>query len=138
MRTPLLLPACLAFSLLLLAGPADAQVPPETTHVELGWMLWKPTPELALTFGDSANTSVDFVGDLGIEKDRFKEYRLAVRLSRKHKIRFSSVPIEYEETGHVLTRAITVNGRQFAANQPVNASMKWKLYRFGYEWMPSP
>lgn len=135
MRTPLMLPACLAFSVLLMAGPAGAQVvPPETTHVELGWMFWTPTPELTLTFGGSADASIDFVGDLGIEKQRFKEYRLVVKPARKHKIRFSRNPIEYEATGHVLTRAITANGLRFAANQPLHTSVTWDLYRFGYEW----
>src|SRR5678815_3941229 len=102
--------AFVALAVLLCAGRAQAQVvPPETTHVELGAMFWNPTPDLSLTFGGSGDTSIDFVNDLGIEKERVTEYRVTLKPARKHKLRFSYDKIAYEQEGHILIRTVRVN-----------------------------
>ena len=135
MRTRSKVGAFVALAVVLCAGRAQAQVvPPETTRVELGAMFWNPAPELSLTFGGSGDTSIDFVNDLGIEKERVTEYRVTVKPGRKHKLRFSYDSIEYEQEGHVLNRTVRVNGRPYPVNGAVSSALKWDLYRFGYEW----
>ena len=106
-------------SVIFLAARAHAQVvPPENMHAELGAMWWKPTPDLTIQ-------GVDFVNDLGIADQRFKEYRVMLKLGRAHKLRFSYVPVKYEEQGTVLQRPITFQGVTYNLNVPVNASLKW-------------
>lgn len=110
--------------------------PGEDYHVELAAMFWTPTPELSLQTGALAaigETRVDFVREFGIEDKRFREFRVVAKAGRKHKIRFSYVPVEYiEET--VLARTITFGNRTFLANVPANGNLKWEMYRFGYEY----
>jgi hypothetical protein len=127
------------FVLLIVAARAEAQftprpavVAPEQFNVELAVMWWKPTPELALTFGDARIGTVDFVQDFGIGDERFTEFRLVVK-SGKHKARFSFVPIKYDQDA-VLQRTIRIQNVDFPAMADANANIRWDVYRFGYEW----
>jgi hypothetical protein len=118
-----------AFVLLVLCGArtAAAQVAPETTHGEIGVNFWKPTPDLTIQ-------NVSFVEPLGIEDKRFREYRVSLRPGRKHKLRFSYLPMEYSDTGKSVEGTFTFQGRTYSVNLPVDYNFKWELYRFGYEW----
>ncbi len=127
------------FALFLVAGRAEAQftpraatVPAEDYHIELGLMLWKPTPELSLTTGNARIGTVDFVQEFGITDDRFREVR-GVMKAGKHKVRFAKLPIRYDQNA-VLTRTITFQNLTFPVSANGNANIKWDLYRFGYEW----
>jgi hypothetical protein len=121
--------------LLLSGAPAYAQSvpPPETAHVELGAMWWKPEPEITISSG-SLSSSIDFVNDLGIENQRFRELRVTLKPGRKHKIRFAYIPVRYTEEGKVLSRTIIFRGVTYNVNLPVNTVLDWDFYRFGYEW----
>lgn len=128
---------------LLLAAPAAAQYGPyrsdpatgERYVVELSVGLWSPTLE-AIIASESLNipgTQIDVVADLGLVDDRFPEFRAVLRPGRKHKLRVSYVPIEYEaET--VLSRNIIFNGILFPVRVPVRSNLEWKVWRVGYEW----
>jgi hypothetical protein len=121
-------------ALLLLAGSASAQVlPPEATSVEIAAMWWKPEPQITISSGN-LSSDIDFVTDLGIENERFREIRVTVKPGRKHKIRFAYIPIRYAEEGQVLNRTITFRNVTYNINLPVNTTLNGDLYRFGYEW----
>ena len=56
-----------------------------------------------------------------------------LRPAKKHKFRFSYIPISYSAEG-VLSRTIVFNGQAFAVSLPVNSSLEWKAWTFGYEY----
>ena len=134
---------CLAFA--LAATPAHAQygarrlsnqATGETYHVELAGSLWNPTPDISITseeFGIAGST-IDFVTDLGIEKSTFKQLKVVLRPSTKQKFRFEYTPITYTTNDSLLTRNIVFNGISFPLSLRVDSELKWKAYRFGYEW----
>jgi hypothetical protein len=130
-------------ALLLVASRADAQfsrapdvAPGEDFHVELGAMFWQPTPTLVIGTAalDALGAhSVDFGQEFAIEDKRFTEFRVVAHPGRKHKIRFSYVPVRYDKDA-VLQRTVTFGGRTFNIGLPANAELEWDLWRFGYEW----
>jgi hypothetical protein len=107
----------------------------ETWHVEFGAGLWSPSPEMAVSSEQLGliGSRIDAVDDLGMTKSTFKEIRLVLRPAKKHKFRFSYIPISYSaET--TLKRTIVFNGQSYALGVPVNSELDWKAYRFGYEY----
>jgi hypothetical protein len=123
-------------TLIALTGSASAyaQLPAEDHVVELGIMFWKPSPELILstdTLVGAGVNDVDFVEEFGIEDKSFPEFRAT--LGRDHKLRASFVTFDYDaET--IISRTITFQGRTFTIGVPATADIKWKVYKFGYEW----
>jgi len=111
--------------LFLNTGSAIAQVAPEQTSGSLALNFWNPDPEITVQ-------DVDFVGSLGIAKERFKD--IHITLGQKHKFRFSYVPVKYGETGKLIATTVTYQGRTYTVDTPVNYEFKWNLYNFGYEW----
>lgn len=135
-------PLILVLGLLLCSRAADAQfsvadpAPGENYNVELGLMFWTPTPELIIQTGPLAalgSPGVDFVQAFGIEDVRFKEFRMVLKLGRKHKIRISRVPMEYA-ADTVLRSPIGFGGIVIPANVPATADISWELWRFGYQY----
>jgi len=120
--------------LLCFAGRASAQGSPEDYHAELGLIWWKPTPEIVLSSG-AGGTPVDFVSQFALERGRFREFRVVLKPARKHKLRYSSVPIEYAASA-TLTEPITFQGQTYPAGASVSSELNWTLMRFGYEWDP--
>jgi hypothetical protein len=107
----------------------------ETYHVEIGGYLWPPTPDIVISSESLGiiGSQIDFVEDLGIEKGTFKQLKVVLRPATKHKFRFEYTPLSYDaET--TLSRTITFNGQRFDITLPVQTELKWKAYRFGYEW----
>lgn len=134
---------CLGF--LLAAVPAFAQygvrgglsdpATGETYHVEIGGVLWKPTPTLLITSESLGivGDQIDFVDDFGFESATFRQLRVVLRPARKHKLRFEYTPIRYSEEA-TLRRSIVFNGQRYDVALPVEADVKWDAVRFGYEW----
>ena len=125
------------------AGRADAQFraqqplpPPEDFHVEVGAMLWTPTPELTID-NDQLNSAtgggVDLVKEFNLQNVRFTELRLTLKPARNHKIEVSHVPAEYTATA-TLQRTITYKGVTFPITVPATADVKWDIWRLGYEY----
>jgi hypothetical protein len=114
------------------AASAHAQGSPENFHLEAGLMFWKPAPDVVLTSG-TLGTPVDFVNTFEVERKRLREYRLVLKAGRKHKVRFSNIPIEYDGTA-ALTQTIRFRGQTYSVGVPTTAHMKWTLMRIGYEW----
>ena len=124
------------------AARAEAQFnvanppPGENYHVELGLMWWQPTPELGLQTDALAaldGRDIDFVDEFGFEEDWFREFRAVLKPGRKHKLRFSYVPIRYDAEA-VLEREISFGGVTYTVGLPANAEVEWKLWRYGYEY----
>lgn len=118
--------ALTALLVLCVAGPSLAQVPPETTHVELNLNLWAPSePRIVIE-------EVDFATPLDLETKRFRDFR--IRAGGAHRFRFSYTPVKYDDTGKVIATTVTFQGVTYPVNVPVNYEFKWDLYRVGYEW----
>jgi hypothetical protein len=134
---------CLAFGLMA-AARADAQygaprsnlATGENYRVELAGSLWSATPDIVITSEELGipGTAIDFVDDLGIERSTFKQLKVVLRPGTKHKFRFEYTPIKYETEDSVLTRNIIFNGISFPVSLRVDSELKWRAYRFGYEW----
>ena len=56
-----------------------------------------------------------------------------LRPATKHKFRFEYTPITYEAEKTV-TRTFIFNGQRYDIGLPVTSEIKWKAYRFSYEW----
>jgi hypothetical protein len=130
---------------LLAASPAAAQygarpigsdlATGEKYHVEVSGSLWNPTPDIIISseslgiIGDHVN----FVTDLGIEKTTFKQLKVVLRPATKHKFRFEYTPITFTAS-KTLQRSFVFNGQRYTVGLPVTSELKWKAYRFTYEW----
>lgn len=107
----------------------------ESYHVEFSFGIWNPTPQILVTSEalGIGGTTIDFVADLGIQKNRFPEFRLVGRPAKKHKFRLSYTPIEYSAST-TINREIIFNGQRFRFGIPVEGLLTWKQYRIGYEY----
>ena len=107
----------------------------ERYHVEVSGNLWNPAL-LGVVSSEQfgiLGTDIDFVGDLGYERSRFRDMRIVLRPAKKHRFRVQYTPVQYEaET--ILSRAIVFNGVKFDANLPVNSQFNWRVWRLGYEY----
>jgi hypothetical protein len=116
-------------------SPASDRATGETYHVEVGGFLWSPSPDVLITSESLGiiGSKIDFVTDLGIDKSTFKQIRIVGRPSTKSKFRFEYTPITYTATG-TLKRDLIFNGIRYPIALPVATELKWKAYRFGYEY----
>lgn len=107
----------------------------ETYHVEIGGYFWDPTPDIIISSEalGIVGTQINFVTDLGIEQTRFKQLKTVLRPGRKHRLRFEYTPISYEAVGN-LKANIVFNGIKYPVSLPVTTELKWKAYRFAYEY----
>lgn len=133
MRNHAILFALIALFAAASTSSAQDVLPPETTHLEVGMMWWQPEPAITIRSGN-LSSDVDLVGDLGIEKERFREIRVVVRPALKHKFRFAYIPVRYSQEGQVLNRTIVFRGVTYNLNLPVNTAVNWDFYRFSYEY----
>jgi hypothetical protein len=107
----------------------------ERYHAELGGFFWDPTPDIVISSESLGivGSDIDFVKDLGIAKTRFRQVRIVLKPGKKHKLRFEYTPITYDAVGQ-LTANVVFNGILFPVTFPVTTNLKWKAYRFGYEY----
>ena len=117
------------------ARPISNRATGETYHVEGGIYLWNPTPDIFITSESLGiiGSRIDFVADLGIEKQVVPQFKVVLRPATKHKFRFEYSPIKYDAQG-VLRGDIIFNGIRFPLAIPVQTDLTWRAYRFGYEW----
>jgi hypothetical protein len=115
--------------------PPSERATGETYHVEVGGFLWFPSPDILITSESLGiiGSKIDFVTDLGIETNTFKQIRVVLRASTKSKFRFEYTPIAYDVTS-TLKRSIVFNGINYPVSLPVATELNWKAYRFGYEY----
>ncbi len=117
------------------AQPSSGGVVGETYHVELLGGLWNPTPSLVVASEQLGipGTPIDLVADLGVARERFREFRFVGRLARKHKLRVQYLPVRYAAEA-VLARDLVFNGVRYRLGVPVSAGLTWRTWRLGYEY----
>jgi hypothetical protein len=135
--------AC-ALGFVLASVPARAQFQPrdvsdpatgEKYHVEGSIGLWFPSTEMQISSNafNIVGTVIDFKKDLGLEDQKFSEFHLVVRPGQQHKFRLQFIPLGYEQST-TLNRRLVFNGQAYDVNLPVNSTLDWKAWRFGYEY----
>jgi hypothetical protein len=108
----------------------------ELYHIEVSGNLWFPTSNVVVSSealgirGDR----IDLVNDLGIgERTNFREFRLVLRPSDKHKFKIQYVPLTYTAASRI-QRQFVFNGLRYPVNIPVQTAFDWKMWRLGYEY----
>jgi hypothetical protein len=140
--------AAFTLCLALAAMPAHAQYRPrpiskpvsgETFHLEAGVAWWSPSTDMTITSGGSgalsglAGTAIDAKSDLGFTDQRLPQFQLTLRPGAAHKLRLQYIPISYSASS-TLTRDVDFNGQRYRAGLPVDSTLDWKAFRFGYEY----
>jgi hypothetical protein len=118
------------------AAPSSSRATGEKYHVEISGNLWDPAPAIFISsesLEGIIGSRIDFVEDLGIEQSWFRQLKVVLRPATKHKFRFEYTPIKYEAES-VLQRNIVFNGILFPVAIPVESEVKWRAFRFGYEY----
>lgn len=106
----------------------------EDYHLEVTGGLWNPTPAISASseqFG-IIGTTIDFGNDLGMVRQRHGEMRLTFKPGRRHKLRVHWMPMRYQQSA-VLQREIVFQGIEYNLGLPVDSSLTWNAWRFGYE-----
>ena len=108
----------------------------ESYHVEVAGGIWNPTPELVISSEalQIAGSQIDAVNDLGIQKKSFRELRIVLRPTRKHKFRINYLPMTYTVPERRITREFVFNGIRYLVGIPVATTFEWKAWDFGYEY----
>jgi hypothetical protein len=143
-RSTLRLYGALAIALLFVASPVAAQFTPRTLndpatgeqfHIEGSAGFWLPSANMSISSEalGIVGSTIDFKNDLGLTDQKFSELSLVGRPARKHKLRFSYIPIEFIQES-TIKRDIKFNGQLYAKGLPVNSDLLWKAYRFAYEY----
>jgi hypothetical protein len=133
-----------AFAFLSAAMPAHAQYRPrelsnpdtgESFHIEAEASFWTPSADITIasTGLGIAGDRIDLKRDLGVTDQNFPAFSLQLRPARSHHFRFQYIPISYTGTTKV-SHDIVFNGIRYAQNVPVNSSLDWKAFRFGYQY----
>ena len=131
-------------ALVLTASPALAQFRPrplndpatgESYRIEGSAGFWNPSATMSISSEalGIGGTTIDFKKDLGLKDKRFGELHAVLKATRKHKLRFQYIPIKYTQQA-TIPRNIVFNGQLYRVGIPVNSSLEWKAYRFGYEY----
>ena len=130
--------------LLCCAAPASAQYKPRTLndpatgesyHIEAGAGYWFPTADIIVSSEQLGipGSQINAKRDLGLTDQRFPILDLQLRPARSHKFRFQYIPVSFTQTA-TLTRDIVFNGIRYRLGLPVNSTLDWKTYEFGYEY----
>jgi hypothetical protein len=109
------------------AVPASAQYRPlpgassssnapkgEPFHVEFGFNLWNPLPDIVINSESLGipGSDINVQADLAFEQKQTYELRLVLRASKKNKFRFQYLPLSYEGKT-VLKTELIFNGIKF-------------------------
>jgi hypothetical protein len=119
--------------------PISNPVPSEHFRLEASINTWGANADLTFIGGGSgalegiAGTEIDAKNDLGFVDKRVPQFNLTIRPGAAHKLRFQYIPLNYTADA-TLTRDIVFNGQRYRAGLPVNTTLDWKAYRFGYEF----
>ena len=110
--------------------------PGENYHVEIGGFLWFPTPDIAITSESLGiiGSKIDFVTDLGIETSTFKQLRVVAAAQHQAQVPLRVHADHATQRASTLKRDLIFNGISYPISLPVATELKWKAYRFGYEY----
>ena len=79
-------------------------------------------------------SNIDFKRDLGLQDQHLQAVKVVLRPARSHKFRFQYIPITYDSIGHAWPRTSSSTASATVSALPVNSTLDWKAYRFGYEY----
>jgi hypothetical protein len=130
--------------LLCCAAPAFAQYKPRTLndpatgesyHIEAGAGYWFPTADIIVSSEQLGipGSQINAKRDLGLTDERFPILDVQLRPARSHKLHFQYIPVSFTQTT-TLTQDIVFNGIRYRLGLPVNSTLDWKTYEFGYEF----
>lgn len=138
-----------ALACLLAAAPASAQFQPrpvsdpaigEGYHIEGSAGIWFPSADISVTSAGTGNlagiegTPINAQRDLGMpDRKRLPELQLVLKPTRRHKFRLQYIPITLQGS-KTLALDIKFNGQLYHIGLPVDSTLDWKAYRFGYEY----
>jgi hypothetical protein len=107
----------------------------ENYTLEVAFGLWDPTPAINISSDKLAviGSNVDAVTDLGIDKQKFRDLEVVLRIALKHKVRFDYQPVKYSADA-VLHRTITYGGVSYDVGVPVHSELEFTSYVIGYEY----
>jgi len=136
--------AAVAATQLAVAAPASAQYKPpkledpatgESYHIEAGAGFWFPTADIVVSSEQLGipGSQINVKRDLGLLDKRFPILDLQLRPARSHKFRFQYIPVDFAQTA-TLAQDIVFNGIRYRLGLPVNSTLDWKTYEFGYEY----
>jgi len=129
---------------LLYAVPASAQYKPRATddpatgekyHIEGGADFWFPGADMIVSSEQLGiiGSRIDFKRDLGMTDQRVPALQVQLRPARSHKLFLQYIPINYTQST-TLNQDIVFNGIRYRLGLPVNSTLDWKTYQFGYEY----
>ncbi len=107
----------------------------EKYHVEFAGTLWTPSLFGVISseqFG-IVGDEIDFKNDLGYKRTRFKDMRIVLRPTQKHRFRIQYTPVVYTAE-NTLNRSVVFNGQLYPVNLPIQSTFGWKVWRLGYEY----
>src|SRR5262245_15692613 len=119
-------------------SPVDDLATGERYHVEAAVGYWFPGSNLTVSSAGSGalagliGSTIDFKRDLGLTDTHFPEMHLEARPVRSQKIRFQYIPISFQQSS-LLQRDLLFNGQRYRLGLPVESTLEWKAYRFGWE-----
>ncbi len=119
-------------------GPLNDPATGEQFHIEgVGRLLEPRRRHDASPASRSASsaTTIDFKKDLGLTDQRFRELHLVVPARRGSTSSGSSTSrSSSSRTAITDARASSSTARRIRVGLPVNSTLDWKAYRFGYEY----
>jgi len=129
---------------LLYAVPASAQYQPRATddpatgekyHIEGGADFWFPSADMIVSSEQLGivGSQINFKRDLGMTDQRIPALQVQLRPARSHKLFLQYIPIDYTQST-TLNQDIVFNGIRYRLGLPVNSTIDWKTYQFGYEY----
>jgi hypothetical protein len=144
MRTTSVLLSLAATLTMGITAAAEAQYAPkspddrsigETYWIEFTADFWNAAPDIIISSESLGipGTDIDFVTDLGLTSTKFRQFDLVLRPAKKHKFRLNMTPMKWE-TESVLERTIVFNGIAYQIGVPVQTTLQWNAWRFGYEY----
>jgi hypothetical protein len=136
---------CVLALLLGTASPALAQFTPKSVSepptgerfgIEGFAGFWSPAADMVISSESLGipGSRIDFKQDLLLQDHKIRDLRVTGKVARKHKFRFQTVPITYDNEGVTVKRDIVFNGQRYSVGVPVNWAADWQTYRFGYEY----
>jgi len=131
-------------AVLLVAAPAFAQYQPrplddpatgEKYHIEAAASIWFPSADISLSSESLGipGSVIDFKEQLGLTDRRLPALELILRPARSHKFRVAFIPINFTQST-TLRQSLVFNGQRYAVGLPVDSTLDWKAFRFGYEY----
>ena len=107
----------------------------EDYHIEISGSIWNPSPAIVASseqFG-VLGSEIDFRSDLGMVRRTHNELRVTFKPARRHKLRLHWLPMRYQQST-VLQRRVVFQGVAYDVGLPVESSITWNVWRFGYEF----